>query len=166
MTLSLSSYQKAILLAMEIPLYESNAPAFKETTPESEDLADNKLQSAPANSAAAAFAANESSVSKDTAAKNIQAISEVLNTNDSTAPVSKTREHVDERHNLVKQILTLFDVQSLEELGISWLIHDQHSISLQGANLVSMHPDKLRTPKLKKQLWLTIQDFFKPDLWS
>ncbi len=134
--MSLSAYQKASLQAMDIPLFEHRFSATGQTEPQSDE------------------------------SKSAAAISAVLNSSESAVPEVMPSQSVDENHMLVQQVLEIFDVKTIGELGISWLTHDEQSVALQDSVLISPPPDKLNTPNMKKQLWLAVQDMLKAEAWS
>jgi hypothetical protein len=159
--LSLSAYQKASLQAMDIPLFEHRFSVTGQTEPLN-DIS----RSAGADNAIANNAMANNATESNNSAKNIEAISAVLNSSESAAPELMPSQPVDENHILVQQVLEIFDVKTIGELGISWLTHDEQSVALQDFVLVSLPPDKLNTPNLKKQLWLAVQDLLKAEAWS
>jgi hypothetical protein len=151
LTLSLSTYQRATLQAMDVPLFEHRV--FP-------------LGPADLDSEKSTILVSKPSTLKNTAAKSLEAISAVLNIKADAGSELISPKSIDENHLLVAHVLDILDVKSVSELGIGWLLHDKTSVVLKDGVLLSVHPDELNTPELKKQLWFALQGFFKAGAWS
>ena len=129
---ALNDYQRAVLQAMNIPLYTLH-DEFKELEAKSLE--------------------NESS--------SPALASEALN-----VEMPAQVQLIDENHTFVQQILSVFDVNQIAELGIKWQVHDSDTLVLNDDVLVTPNAQKLNTPRLKKQLWEALHPHFNAQKWS
>jgi hypothetical protein len=73
---------------------------------------------------------------------------------------------IDETDAFIKQLLSIFDVSSSAELGLTWQVQDSETIMLKNNTLMTPDAKTLRKSNLKKQLWDTLHVFFKTQEWS
>jgi hypothetical protein len=85
---------------------------------------------------------------------------------DSSHPFIQEPMLMDETDTFIKQLFSLFDVSSSVELGLTWQVQDIETIMLKDNILITPDAKTLRQPDLKKQLWNTLQVFFKTQEWS
>ena len=92
----------------------------------------------------------------------VEAANAVESSSDSIA------EHklIDEADVFIKQIFAIFNVSSSAELGFTWQVQDSKTIILEDNILITPDAKTLRTARFKKQLWETLQVFFKSQEWS
>jgi hypothetical protein len=81
-------------------------------------------------------------------------------------PAIEQVNFIDQTDTFIKQILAVFNVTSIAELGFTWQIQDSETIMLKDNILISPDAKALTSPLLKKQLWETLQDLFKTQEWS
>jgi hypothetical protein len=85
---------------------------------------------------------------------------------ESNNPAIEQVNFIDQTDTFIKQILAVFNVTSIAELGFTWQIQDSETIMLKDNILISPDAKALTSPLLKKQLWETLQDLFKTQEWS
>jgi hypothetical protein len=85
---------------------------------------------------------------------------------ESNNPAIEQVNFIDQTDTFIKQILAVFNVTSIAELGFTWQIQDSEAIMLKDNILISPDAKTLTSPLLKKQLWETLQDLFKTQEWS
>ncbi len=73
---------------------------------------------------------------------------------------------IDETDAFIKQLLSIFNVSSSAELGLTWQVQDSETIMLKNNILMTPDAQTLRKSNLKKQLWDTLHVFFKTQEWS
>lgn len=73
---------------------------------------------------------------------------------------------IDEADAFIKQLFSIFDVSSSAELGLTWQVQDNETVMLKDNTLITPDAKTLRKSDLKKQLWGTLQVFFKTKEWS
>lgn len=85
---------------------------------------------------------------------------------ESNNPAIEQANFIDQTDTFIKQILAVFNVTNVSELGFTWQIQDSDAIILKDNILISPDTKALTSPLLKKQLWETLQDLFKTQEWS
>ena len=85
---------------------------------------------------------------------------------ESNNPAIEQANFIDQADTFIKQILAVFNVTSIAELGLTWQIQDSETIILKDNILITPDAKTLTSPLLKKQLWETLQNLFKTQEWS
>lgn len=178
---TLSDYQRAILQAMNIPMYamrdgfelpqEQNVDTKLTSEPnfptKSDALQGDVTSSSPQrgidNNRASENRASENSVSENRASEHI-ACENMASENIATLP--EVLKLIDETDTFIIQVLAFFDANSIAELDITWQVHDADTIVFANKVLSTPDPKSLTSAILKKQLWQCMQALFKGDKWS
>jgi len=85
---------------------------------------------------------------------------------ESNNPAIEQANFIDQADTFIKQILAVFNVTSIAELGLTWQIQDSETIILKDNILITPDAKTLTSPLLKKQLWETLKNLFKTQEWS
>jgi hypothetical protein len=85
---------------------------------------------------------------------------------ESNNPAIQQAKFIDQADTFIKQILAVFNVTSIAELGLTWQIQDSETIILKNNILMTPDANTLTSPLLKKQLWEALQDLFMTQEWS
>ena len=157
---ALNDYQRAILQAMNIPLYNLN-DEFKaiESLSEEGDVPTPTVESE-------VDSADKSTPSLESKANNSETSESLVESEANNAKAPTPLQFIDENEPFVKQVLSVFGADQVAELGIQWQVHDSDTVVLQDKLLLSPKAEKLNSVSLKKQVWKALQPLFNGQKWS